>query len=323
MAYLCRVDVNKLVYEKVQLRHDQLLYYYEIEYLNSSSSYKRFNISAHNKVCKTYSGEVTKGSQKRIRQTVHKLLLLSPKKSFFNTVTNKRETMTINFMTLTIPKGKFSKDSKRAYTLLLKPFIRILKNKYQLTQYIWKAERQKNESIHYHLTTNVFIPYYRIKDEWNNLLAKNEYLTEFNKRYPNKTPNSTDIHKVYKINDIAAYLVKYISKSEPNKLPIEGKVWDCSSDLKQLKLPNTEVTEDIGKELYRMLLEKDLKEIDLEHSTLLKFTQQGKTKKKPKFVYELQKKITTESELLNNCLQDSTKNVGASTDAVTLSLMQS
>ena len=152
-----------------------------------------------------------------------------------------------------------------------------MRTKYHLTSYIWKAERQQNESIHYHITTNVFIPYYHIRDEWNNLLNKHGYLTEYKANYNNESPNSTDVHKVYKIKDIAAYLSKYISKNEPDKLPIEGKVWDCSLDLKKFNLPSVEMNNNIGKDLIRMLESGEFKEIDLGHSTLIKQVKTGRT----------------------------------------------
>lgn len=308
MAYLSKLDINKLVIEKVQLRHEQLIYYSQFEYINGSKQHQRHNLKQYISDKSTYSGEVTKHSQKRIRQSIHKLLLLSPSKTFFNTVTNKTETMTINFLTLTIPKGVHSKDSKRAYTLLLKPWLRIMKRKYHLNTYIWKVERQKNGSIHYHLTTNVFIPYYKIRDEWNNLLAKNEYLTEYNNRYKGKTPNSTDVHKVYKINDIAAYLTKYISKAEKGKLPIDGKVWGCSDDISKLKLPSVEVTDDIDVQLLELLSNNDLKEIDLEHSTLLKYNDSLKKKTKPIFIQSLIKTITDEHNKLKTIDKPTKKN---------------
>ena len=44
-------------------------------------------------------------------------------------------------------------------------------------------------------------------------------------------PNTTDIHSVERINDLAAYLIKYMSKKEEGKREIKGKIWGCSQNL--------------------------------------------------------------------------------------------
>jgi hypothetical protein len=277
MAYTCNNEYHNRVFAHVQLRHEQLLTYYTTEYIYTSNRTNNYDISQHVHDKSTYKGEVTEHAQRRIRKAIHKLLLLSPSKSFFNTVTGKVETMTVNFITLTIPQGENSKDAKLAYQLLLAPWLRTMRRKYHLSSYIWKAERQANESIHYHITTNIFIPYYIIRDEWNYLLSKHGYLKEYTEKYGKDCPNSTDVHKVYKIKDIAAYLSKYISKNEKDKAPIEGKVWDCSLDIKHFKLPSIEIDSSIGRDLIKMLESGEHREIDLGHSTLIKQVKTGRT----------------------------------------------
>lgn len=49
-------------------------------------------------------------------------------------------------------------------------------------------------------------------------------------------PNSTDIHGLYKIKNVPAYISKYMSKSETNK-ELKGRLWGCSDNLKLLKYP--------------------------------------------------------------------------------------
>lgn len=183
---------------------------------------------------KTYSGKITSSSAKRIRKTVSCFIQKSKKRTIFNTVTNKSQVFQVSFLTLTIPDLTTNNNSFY-YKRLLKPFLRILKERYQLKEYIWKAELQKRGSIHYHLTLNEFIPITSIKNEWNKLLQKENLMSSYIRDFNNVSPNSVDIHSVKDVENIEAYLCKYISKIETGKQALIGKVWGCSESLQGIK----------------------------------------------------------------------------------------
>lgn len=46
-----------------------------------------------------------------------------------------------------------------------------------------------------------------------------------------ENPNSTDVHSVLGVKDLAAYLATYMSKKEEGKRPVNGKLWGCSRNL--------------------------------------------------------------------------------------------
>lgn len=198
---------------------------------------------------KKYSGRVTDEASKRIRRTVDVFLQRSPERTIWNTATNQQNQFRLNFITLTIPDEK-EVDGREAYKGL-KVFIGHFKRppgkkaiSEQLKSYIWKAELQKRGQIHYHLTTNSFLNLWEIRRVWNGICFRRGWMEEYRKKYGNTNPNSTDVHAVYKVKDIQAYLGKYLSKDgrvdvsecggivpiwEPT---IKGKVWDASQDLK-------------------------------------------------------------------------------------------
>ena len=267
---------------KVQIRYNYLLSYYQQEYDSNSSFVNHHDLSQYQKENKTYSGEMTIHAKRRIQQTIHKLLIASPKRKVFNTVTKKWMWFTINFITLTIPNTVKILDAKEGNKNLLQPFLRVMRKKYQLRGYIWKAEIQKNGQLHYHLTTNAFIHLSDIKDTWNNILDKNGLLEEFKKQYNHSSPNSTDVHKVYKINDVAAYLAKYISKTEQNATSLKSKIWDCNLELKAQKLPTLEVDGKIGKELISMLESGECYEFTTEFIQIVKSNKPSESIKLPK-----------------------------------------
>jgi hypothetical protein len=227
------------------------------------------------KLSPTYSNEVTFHSQKRIRKAVDILLQITEPKLMFNPVIERQVMHRLSFITVTISANERHITSKEGYQLLLKPFLQKMKRKRAMITYIWKAEYQKNGQLHYHIITPSWVHYQDIQDDWNNTLAQHGFLSHWRKSHSSSFPNSTDVHAVYKINDLEAYLIKYLSKkgkllqqagkakdfqeedsnavvknecanigaAEVNKQDSKGKVWDCSKDLKQAKffavpLPN-------------------------------------------------------------------------------------
>jgi hypothetical protein len=208
-------------------------------------SHKRHELQRH----KTYSGTVTDHAANRIKRTVDVFLQRSPERTIWNTATNQQNQFRAAFCTLTIPDEK-EVDGKEAYKglkVFLDHFRKPQTKKAlseQLRSYIWKAELQKRGQIHYHITTNSFLNLWEVRRVWNGVCFRRGWMRDYILRYGNTNPNSTDIHAVYKVNDLQAYLSKYLSKNgrtdvseygfsvpifEPT---INGKVWDASRDIK-------------------------------------------------------------------------------------------
>lgn len=180
-----------------------------------------------------YSGTVTKGAQKRIAKAVSVLMQTSPVQRFYSPISGKKISFKLGFLTLTISSTKKLLTAKEAHKLLLEPFLRILRNRYKLKSYIWKAELQKRGQIHYHLTINRWIHYKDLQRTWNSLQQKAGLLEEFYSKKGHYNPNSIDIHSVKNVQNLEAYLIKYLSKNESDKGATQGKIWDCSLNLKQ------------------------------------------------------------------------------------------
>jgi hypothetical protein len=193
-----------------------------------------------------------------------------------NTVTGKWQPFTLNFVTLTVSCSR-NIGINEGYKNLLRPFLRRLQKKGKFS-YMWKAEFQKRGQLHYHLTTNEFQPWTLLRNEWNNLQRKHGYLNEYARKHRHYDANSTDVHAVYKVNDLAAYLSKYMSKpmlevepefyGKPPKIE-KGKIWDCSVDLKQKQFSfiPTGVQQIV---LSRLVKEKKIKHIVLDNCEIFK-----------------------------------------------------
>lgn len=114
--------------------------------------------------------------------------------------------------------------------------MRVMKEKHGINKYIWKYELQKRGNVHYHVLIDQFVAYDRITMAWNRLQKKHGLSDRYAERHGHFNPNSTDIHKVWQIQNIGAYLGKYLQKGNDGAKganDTKGKVWDCSTDLKR------------------------------------------------------------------------------------------
>lgn len=217
-----------------------------------------------------YTGQITHGAKKRLTKAISLLVQSSPEKWIYNPVTKKTENHKLSFITLTLPAVEKAQDAKFTHKYLLQPMLRILRNKYKMCSYVWKAELQKNNSVHYHVTTDLFIRWEQLRQHWNALLRKNGLLQAFQQQYGHDNPNSVDIHSVQKVNDLEAYLVKYISKEYQNSKKLAGKVWDCSKNLKQAKYFTTTLDHELHQQINREIDLGWLKPVYRDHCTILR-----------------------------------------------------
>ena len=216
-------------------------------------------------------------ARKRITESIGWLLKFAEEKEIYNPRNNKRFKFKINFVTLTLPCLQFHRD-KTLKEELLNPFLTYLRSYFELRNYVWRAECQANGSLHFHLATDTYIPWFIIRSTWNRQLRKLGYIDKYHNKFKSmglqdyikyskkqgvkdlsiiakrydyglktnwKDPNTTDIHSVNKVNNLAAYLSKYMAKNESTKdekgdyllkyRKIEGKIWGRSQSLSRCK----------------------------------------------------------------------------------------
>ena len=217
-----------------------------------------------------YSGRVTKGVQKRITKAVNLLVMFAPHRTVFNEFIGKEVPHHLSFITLTISDATINYNGKEAYEKLLKPMLRYLQSQCGMRSYIWKLELQKRGQVHYHITTPTFISYVQIRNKWNQLQRKAGMLDDYYNRFGHCDPNSTDVHSVYKVDDLTSYLIKYIAKAESEKEATTGKVWDCSHDLKGAKYPDYEIDDEQSDYLEALQKQNLLIQIQRDRISILK-----------------------------------------------------
>ena len=218
---------------------------------------------------KFYTGQITEYSRKRLKRAINLLVATAEDKEAINFKTGKTFKFKVNFLTLTLPAPQKQITDKQLKSECFDPFIKRLKRKYNLGSYVWRAERQKNGNLHFHIITDCYIRFDHLRDNWNTCLDKFHFLDDFKTKHGHGTPNSTDVHSVQKIKNLASYIVKYMSKESTEADKIEGKIWDCSQNLKAKQ--NCEMLfQKEQEEIWDYALDqKDCKEIRGDRFTLL------------------------------------------------------
>ena len=151
----------------------------------------------------------------------------------------------LNFITLTLPAPQVHSD-KVIKATLLNHFLTDLHRKFKVDNYIWKAEKQKNGNIHFHILADKYIHSGALQKTWNRILNTLGYIDRYQKsrkefykngfqinRSPYETrsvhqqyqaykrakkndftdPPSTNIHALRDVRNIKSYITKYLSKS--------------------------------------------------------------------------------------------------------------
>lgn len=168
---------------------------------------------------------------KRIKSAINWLVASAKEKKVYNAATKKHYNFKVNLITLTLPDTSVKINEHAFKTKLMHPFFMYMKKYYKLNNYVWKIEFQNNGKLHVHITTDSFISHHVIRSTWNRLLKNNNYLVEFEKKFKHDNPNSIDVHAVWKVKNLGAYLAKYMSKNEQNTEIINGRIWGCSHEL--------------------------------------------------------------------------------------------
>ena len=211
-----------------------------------------------------HSGRMSPKAIRRLTNAVNWLVASAGTKTIFDKETNKRYSFKVNFVTLTLPTTDHNISDHYFKSKLLHNFINTCRYRFDLKNFVWKVEAQANGNIHAHFTTDTFIHWKDLRRVWNRILIKHgimdpyttkhkamtfeDYCSEYDplcKRDPEQLlkaftqgtesnwsdPNTTDVHAVWSVEDLAAYLAKYMSKSEEDRRPISGRLWGCSYNL--------------------------------------------------------------------------------------------
>jgi len=199
-------------------------------------------------------GKLSDNAKRKIIRAIDYLLFISQPKKVINPASGKKFTFKVNFITLTLSSAQIH-DDKTITNTCLNQFLTEIRQVYHSKFYTYRAEKQKNGNIHYHILTDVFIPFTDVRDRWNRIQNKLGYVDRYTnnmrewhkngfryrpelskhwsydqqfKAYKQgiksnfRRPNSTDIHSLKNIRNVRAYLIKYLTKHEERQTIAPG-----------------------------------------------------------------------------------------------------
>lgn len=230
-----------------------------------------------------HKGKISIIAKRKITRAIDYIIYLSKPKKLPNTTHGKNFTFKLNFITLTLSSPQVHTDQEIKKHLLNQFFIE-MSRRWKVPCYIWRAEKQVNGNIHFHIITGKFIPWSELRNVWNRIQQKLGYVTRYRenrllwhrdgfkfnsdkkvtwsyakqlKAYKDgmrtdwDNPNSTDVHSIKHIGNIKAYFIKYMTKSDTTH-ELAGRLWGCSINLSHLPGGKTDVDSKIQEELERI-----------------------------------------------------------------------
>lgn len=176
----------------------------------------------------TNKGVLSKKAITRLRNSVNWLVSSASYKRVWCKREQKHFYFKINFITLTIPQQK---DKDITPTLLqecLHNWLVYARKYLHLRNYVWKIEKGEKGKLHIHITADTFIHYKQVRESWNQIIMKKGLSCSYFNKTGHYNPNSTDVHSVRKVKDVAAYLCKYMSKETGLDKGFDKRIWGCS-----------------------------------------------------------------------------------------------
>lgn len=233
----------------------------EFHYENKTSS-ARFEANKENLKHNSTNGQLSPKAISAIRNAINWLLVSTKPKRVFSVKAQKTFNYKVAFITLTLPDTARRVSGNDFQKKLLNPFLVYLRKYNQLKNYVWKMEYQENGKLHCHITLDTFVHWRDVRKRWNSLLSRAGYLDQFKAEFGHSDPNSTDIHSIKKVRNLAAYLAKYMAKNKELKIEhegeeywytpvIDGRIWGCNYEISRAKnckvhIPADQIREDLS-----------------------------------------------------------------------------
>lgn len=212
-----------------------------------------------------HDGNLSEAAQKNLLDCVERFYFFLSRANNQKRAKKIKTKRSLKMITLTLASKQDHSDNTIRKELL-NQFLTELREKYSLKNYIWKAEKQKNGNIHFHILIDIFISYVEIRQIWNRIQNKLGYVDRFrsnilafgfdsyfdlcrsnNSSLPSDTivqrwqkgqkekwsnPPGTEIRQVEKIRKLRPYFAKYFSKACAVE-PGFGRIWFASRTLTQ------------------------------------------------------------------------------------------
>ena len=336
--------------------HTERRYDYNKSYSNETS--------LHNLRKNTHRNLMSLKAISKCKRSINYLLLQSNANYNYSKLNWRSLKFKISFVTLTLSAPQMHTDNQIKRDML-NPFLIEAKRLWGVQHYVWRAEKQINGNIHFHLLFDKFIPWHEIRGLWNHLQNKLGYISAYRSNqiawhssgfkvredllsnWPLKSqlkayhlgvknnwsdPNSTDVHSVKLVNNVAAYCTKYMTKdyvckhvkckrhNAPNPYKYEkiypsvshnalkflrsvaeiGRLWGCSHSLSNVSGGKADIDASLEEELGKVVRFSKTKCIEENFYSVYIIDIKSLIQLRCKHLIELLSEYVTQRFILNN-----------------------
>ena len=244
-----------------------------------------------NFISNKHKGIISKHAKKRIYDAMDWLIHLSQDKKAYNFHIKKYFNFRLAMITLTLPSDQKHSDLFiKKY--LLNEFLTVIRKKFGIKNYIWKAEKTIKKNIHFHIVVDQYIYHKEINKIWNRQLSRHGYINEYKKnqeeqhkdgfglrhdlisqwpeekqkkayefgvktKWVNPTGTS-DIHSLKKIRNAKSYLTKYITKNPDLEKAIKCEIEEYKNEKKSWLLSDEEIEACKNKAVEKMSIQGNI-----------------------------------------------------------------
>lgn len=246
------------------------------------------------------------------------MLWYSHEKRVYRTSKHSYFTFKIAFITLTLPAKQIHTDNE-IKAICLNQFLVEAKKKWNVKNYVWKAEKQNNGNIHFHVLVDQFVPYQELRNTWNRIINKLGYVDRYREIHHKLSPNSTDIHSLKKVKNVYSYISKYMHKPSSSRytkisankigytkrnikgyqtvslgakkllahLSQRGRLYGCSYELSNITGVKVELSDELIKEIEQLKRDRKVKVKEKDYVTCVYWDYRALNLKKYPNIYNL------------------------------------
>ena len=120
-----------------------------------------------------FGGDITQQTRKKIRKILHCWLFPIHSPHLREQASHHPKRPLITFVTLTLV-AKQMHDDNWVKRNMLNTFLQWLRDSEGIENYLWRAEKQKNGNIHFHILIDRAISWRSIRTEWNSIQMRHD-----------------------------------------------------------------------------------------------------------------------------------------------------
>lgn len=247
-----------------------------------------------------HKGLISSSTRRRVTSYINWIIAQAKHKAVYDRERDQWCRFKVGFITLTLPSRQMHSDQEIKARCLNQWLVEMRKLN-RSVKYLWRAERQGNGSIHFHVLVDVYYDHRMLRDDWNRIIGKLGYIDRYSDKMKSMSkeeyvaqymqngkrsrakaeaawiqgrlcqwsrPNSTDVHAIKNVRNIAAYISKYCTKNDSNKA-VMGRLWGCdviTGSMARMRMTEGEYNRS---DIDRLLERKDIRVYTSEFCTTL------------------------------------------------------